>query len=215
VTFASRGHPTTYRRVETGPDATTLGASALRERQRRIAEIDAAWGPYAHARAMVHRPGFVGWAGAQAPRIEAVVDRVPVALEMVSRAFDFVTVAFATPAVPLREHLEVTPEPSGLLGRFFCADDFRVGDEAFDRAYYIRTTAPSLARMLLSPEARAEILGLGCRHIAYDGGGAGELQPLVMLELSAPALEGETLDRLVRLAVLLARTQPAATSPYR
>jgi hypothetical protein len=158
----------------------------------------------------------MGWARVQWPRIDAVFDRLPVALEIVPEPLELATAALAVPLASMSGQLEITPEGwASHLAQLFGASDLQLGDEAFDRAYVVKTTDEALAHALLPVGVRAEALVLGCRRIVYDDGSEHGHPPLVMIELPGVVVNPEVLDRMMRLVALLARAQRTSDSPYR
>ncbi len=189
--------------------------AAAAARARAIAQADRAWGPYARSRGMAHRPGREGWAHTTMPRVDGVIDDVPVALELVIGTSDYQTVALAAPTVPLVGHVEVTRE--GLvasLAKAFGAQDVVLGDDPFDRAFLVKSAPPDVARQLLVDEVRAEMLALPTTRLAYDDGSEHAHPALVVFAVGALVESPGILDRMLRLVATLARVR-LATSAYR
>jgi hypothetical protein len=189
--------------------------AAAAARARAIAQADRAWAPYAHSRGMAHRPGREGWAHVQMPRLDGVIDDVPVALELVLGTSESQTVALAAPTAPLPGHVEVTRE--GLvasLTKAFGAQDVIVGDEPFDRAFLVKSAPPDIAHQLLVAEVRAEMLALPTTRLAYDDGSEHAQPALVVFAVGALVESPGILDRMLRLVTTLARVR-TATSAYR
>jgi hypothetical protein len=148
--------------------------------------------------------------------MDGVMEGLPVAVEIVPEPAGLVTAALASPRISMLGHLEVTPQGGGSrIGQLFGTRAVQVGDEAFDRTYVVKTTDEALALTLLSPGAQAEALALGCRRLVYDDGSKHGHPPLVMIELPGVVVRAETLDRLLRCIIVLARAQLPSDCPYR
>jgi hypothetical protein len=189
--------------------------AAAAARARAMTQADRAWGPYARSRGMAHRPGREGWAHVQVPRLEGMIDDVPVAVELVLGTSDHQTVALAEPAAAVPGHLEVTRE--GLvawLTKAFGAQDVVLGEDAFDRAFLVKATPPELAHRLLVPEVQAEMLALPTTRLAYDDGSEHSHRAMVVFAVGALVESPGILDRMLRLVCTLARVR-MATSAYR
>lgn len=189
--------------------------AAAAARARAIAQADRAWAPYARSRGMAHRPGREGWAHVQMPRLDGVIDDVPVALELVPGTGEHQTVALAAPAAPLPGHVEVTRE--GLvasLAKVFGAQDVVLGDDAFDRAFMVKSAPPDIAPQLLVAEVRAEMLALPTARLAYDDGSEHSHHALVVFAVDAIVESPGILDRMLRMVTTLARIR-MTTAAYR
>jgi hypothetical protein len=193
--------------------AAGQAAAAVRKAVESANEV---WGAYAAARGLVFRPGRVGWARTEWPRVEVVVDGIPVALELTATASaECHTVAFATPLAPVRGHLEATPERwVSQLAKLLGAEDRQTGDLGFDTAYVVKATRDELVQLLLDEAVRTESLGLRASRIAYDDGSDHGHSPVVLVAFPGALALPRSIDRALHLVSLLARVRSDA-GPYR
>jgi len=166
---------------------------------------------------MTYRAGRIGWAYVDWPRVDGHVDGVPVAIELMEHDGDVhATAVIATLQAPLRGHLEVTRE--GMLTsllKLFGAQDIAMGDAPFDAAFRVTASSEDLARTLLTPAARAEMLKLSCRWLAYDDGSEHGHAPMVLFEMSGVIEWDDILNRMLALVVTLSQAQAVPPSAYR
>jgi hypothetical protein len=192
-----------------------VAAAAAQACARAIAKADRSWPSYALERGMTHRPGRQGWAHVEMPRLDGVFEDVRVAVEIAQGTGDYETIALAGIAAPLPGHLEVTRE--GLvakLSKAFGAQDVVLGDDAFDRAFLVKSAPADIAHALLPPEVRSEMLALPTTRLAYDDGSEHSQLALVVFALGAVVESPGVLDRMLRVVTTLARVRQA-TSAYR
>jgi len=195
-----------------GVMAAAAAAQAFRE---ATAKADAAWVPYAAARGMSYRPGRQGWAHTEMPRLDGVFHDVRVAVELGQGASQYLTAALAVSEAPLAGHLEVTREGSfAKVAKLFGAQDVVLGDETFDRAFLVKSKPADVAPQLLSPAIRAEMLALPTTWLAYDHGREHGQVALVIFSVADVVQSADVLDRILRVATMLARVRPASV-PYR
>jgi hypothetical protein len=195
----------------------------LRATKSDMATINLAWASFAESRSMVHQHGQVAWFDTLWPRVEGLIDGLPVALEAGQRegflGFPVGVVATAARAFPptsMSGHLTVRYRYVGSrIAQLFGIRDFQTGNGVFDRTYIVRTTDESLALALLSPSVCNEALVLGCRRIIYDDGSASSAAPHVMIDLPGVVVTKQALDRMLRLVVQLARAQQSTNAAYR
>ena len=182
-------------------------AAVEASRNRAIRRADGAWGAYARARAMSHQPSR-GWVRREWPRVDGSRDGVTVAIEVASHItqLDYSTALVAIPPVPLKGNLELTREGlSSRVAKLLGAADLLLGDDAFDRAFVVKTSDEATARALLTPHARAEILALKIDRLVYDDGAEDDRAAMVVAEIVGIVDEVDTLDRALQLVVALAR----------
>ena len=195
-----------------GVAAAAGAAAAMRQ---AILTADAAWEPYARARDMHHSAGRIGWAHAQWPRVDGVFEGVAVALELVGRSGGYHTGALAVPIAAVQGNVEVTREGViAKISKVFGAQDIIIGDDAFDRAFLVKSTSEAAVRALLSARVRSEMLELGVDRVIYDDGSEHEHVPMVLFEIPVILTEPQLLDRALRAAVEIAQTR-MQEAPYR
>jgi hypothetical protein len=198
-----------------GASGAAGAAAAFAARLQAMREADAAWEEYARIRGMHFRPGRIGWAHGQWPRVDGVMDRLPIAFELGSGDRGVNTVILAAPLAPIQGNLEITRE--GLLAKIakvFGAQDVVLGDEAFDRAYLVKAAPEILARALLTDGVRRDLLAVEACRLAYDDGSHHRHGAMVVLEVPGVVAEPTWLDRLQGLVVEIARARLPAV-PYR
>ena len=88
-------------------------------------------------------------------------------------------------------------------------------DAPFDAAFRVTASSEDLARTLLIPAARAEMLKLSCRWVAYDDGSEHGHAPMVLFEMSGVIEWDDILNRMLALVVTLSQAQAVPPSAYR
>jgi hypothetical protein len=188
-------------------------AAAVAARRQRILDASASLSWYAGFRGMRFTDPVLGWAHEVSPRVDGVVDGVPVSLQLGTDAF--YTVALALPVGALRGNLEVTREGVvAKLTKLFGAQDIQLGDPRFDPRYLVQATADSFPHTVLTDSIRAELLALDAESLSYDDGTQQGHRPIVALALPGVRHAAETLDAALRLVVEVAQTRDAS-EPYR
>jgi hypothetical protein len=184
--------------------------------RKAVESANEVWGAYAAARGLRFRPGRVGWACTQWPRVDTAVDGISIALELTATASaECHTLALATPLAPLRGHLEATPERwVSHLAKLLGAEDRQTGDVTFDTAYVVKATRGELVRLLLDEAVRTEALALRSSRIAYDDGSDHGHAPVVVVAFHGALALPRSIDRAFHLVGALARVR-SDEGPYR
>lgn len=100
------------------------------------------------------------------PRVDAMLDGISVALELTDV---LATAAIAIPPHPLAGNVHVTWEgPVSKIAKLFGAQDITLGDPDFDPKFMVKATNPDVARNLLTPAIRSQMLAVGVTELAYD-----------------------------------------------
>jgi hypothetical protein len=190
-------------------------AGAVAARLQAMREADAAWEEYARLRGMQFRPGRVGWAHGEWPRVDGVIDRLPIAFELGSGDWGVNTVFLGAPLAPIHGNLEITREGfAAKIAKVFGAQDVVLGDEAFDGAYLVKAAPEIVARAVLADGLRRDLLAVGASRLAYDDGSHHQRGAMVVLEVPGVVAEPTWLDRLLGMVVDVARVR-LPEGPYR
>ena len=190
------------------PIGAIAAAAAVQARHvQSIKKADAAWSAYASAHGLAYQAPR-GWFRKEWPRADGKLDGVTIAIEaaIYPTHWDYSTALVAIPSAPLTGTLELTREGfHASVAKLFGADDLVLGDDAFDRAFFVRAANEATARKLLTPAVRAEILALQLDRLVYDDGATKAGTPMVVAELVGIVDKSEILDRALRLVAGLAR----------
>jgi hypothetical protein len=164
---------------------------------------------------MQFRPGRVGWAHGQWPRVDGVIDRLPIAFELGSGDRGVNTVIVGTPLAPINGNLEITREGFvAKIAKVFGAQDVVLGDEAFDRAYLVKAAPEMVAQALLTDSVRRNLLAVRASRLACDDGSHHQRGAMVVLEVPGVVAEPTWLDRLLAMVVEISRARLPEV-PYR